>query len=279
MQHLGMTLAGILIGSYLTGSLIIDSELIIGLLSVFSFLSHVLSFNNYATYEEDMQDQSKRFADKFRITGKEFQFWVSVFFFSLTVILTFLISPVVTVIAILLMMLWGMYTHPIVMLKKGRFVPFIFDLLTMPLLALFGFYLTGSITAETAALSVFFGIIEAAGHLNHMVIDRKIDEKTGIRTVAVKFGEKKIFIVSMILFIIGPAYFLLTAGQILPLSYSLIYMPGIFIPIISILVVLKNGFSGNYALKTRSIYRIIYLIESTALALLIMFSISYIWAL
>ncbi|MFO8062892.1 MAG: UbiA family prenyltransferase [bacterium] len=275
MQHMAMTIAGISFGAYSAGILVIDSEIILGMIAVFAFLSHVLSFNNYATYEEDMQDASKGFSTKFRLTGKIFQFRVSLVFFLITVGITLYISPIITVIAILLMLAWALYTHPAVMLKKGRFMPFILDFITMPLLFLFGFYLTGSITLNALIISLFFGMIETGGHLNHMVIDSDIDKKTGILTVAVRFGMKRVFLVSMLFLITAPIYFFIATLDILPLIMALVFIPGIPLLIIRALPAIRGQFSRQRSVALRSIYRTVYIIETLILEIFILLSISY----
>lgn len=266
-QHFAMTVAGFLFSAYMTGSLTVNARTVYGAIAVFSFLSSVLAYNNYATFEEDLQDKTKKFDSKFKGIKISFLFWVAAVFFIICVVSAMLVNVYSAVIFILLMLGWALYTHPVVMLKKGRFVPFILDMLTMPFLAIFGAMLNGPLMWQAIAFSVFFGFIEIAGHINHMTMDYDVDLKTNVNTMAVRVGPKRSFSIAMITFFLSSVYFLcLAIAGLFPLYAGFIYMPGLLVLFWLWLSYFKKGFSSGHARKLRMIYRIIYLIESLALA-------------
>lgn len=266
-QHFAMTVAGFLFSAYMTGVMTLNMRTVFGALAVFSFLSSVLAYNNYATFEQDLEDKTKHFDSKFKGINISFLFWVSAVFFILCVAFAMAVNVYAAIIFILLMIGWALYTHPVVMLKKGRFVPFILDMLTMPFLAIFGSMLNGKLMYEAIAFSVFFGFIEIAGHVNHMTMDYDVDKKTNVNTVAVRVGPKRSASIAMIVFFLSSLYFLILAvAGIFPLYAGFIYMPGLLVLIYLWLSYFKAGFTSEHARKLRMIYRAIYLIESLALA-------------
>ena len=58
----------------------------------------------------------------------------------------------------------------------------------------------GAVDARGVALSLFFGLVFAAGHLNQEVRDYEFDLASGIRTSAVAFGCRRGFLASFCLF-------------------------------------------------------------------------------
>ncbi len=264
-QHFAMTIAGYSFSAYLSGTFNLSLRAVFGLLAIISFLCQVLSYNNYATFDEDIKDSNKKFDKKFKGVNKIYIFWISVVFFILSIAFSLMVDLRLSFFLILLMIIWAMYTHPVVMLKKGRFLPYIFDMLTMPFLVLVGCYLNGFLDYRCVIFAVFFGLTEIAGHLNHMTIDYQVDKETKINTLAVRKGPFFTFTISTILFVIAPIYFVfLGIYKILPIWISLIYIPGAIIHLFKFIHLMKK-FSFRYALTFRTAYRIIYFVESIIL--------------
>ncbi len=264
-QHFAMTIAGYSFSAYLSGTFNLSLRSVFGLLAIISFLCQVLSYNNYATFDEDIKDSNKKFDKKFKGINKKYIFWISVVFFIFSVGFSLLVDLRLSFFLIILMIIWAMYTHPVVMLKKGRFLPYIFDMLTMPFLVLVGCYLNGFVDYRCVIFAIFFGLTEIAGHLNHMTIDYQVDKETKINTLAVRKGPLFTFTASTIFFIIAPIYFIvLGIYNILPIWVSLIYIPGTIIHLFKFIALMKK-FSFRYALTFRTAYRIMYLVESTIL--------------
>lgn len=270
-QHFAMTAAGFIFGCYYVGICIIDMKTLFGAAAVFSFLSQVLSYNNYATFESDLKDPSKKFEKKFSGINVSFLFYLSAFFFILTVVFSLLTGYLPAIIFILLMIFWALYTHPVVMLKKGRFVPYILDMITMPFLCFYGSYLAGQTTFHAFMFSIFFGLTEIAGHINHITMDHDTDLQTGVRTLAVRMGPKFTFALSMIFFAAAAFYFLfLSILGLFPLYIGVLFIPAFLIQAAAALKMVKSGFDSRVPVKFRTLYRLLYLIASIAVAVFLM---------
>jgi 4-hydroxybenzoate polyprenyltransferase len=72
---------------------------------------------------------------------------------------------------------------------------------------LLGYSMLRAVDARGVALSLFFGLVFAAGHLNQEVRDYEFDLAHGIRTSAVTFGCRRGFLASVCLF--NAAYLLI----------------------------------------------------------------------
>ncbi|GEM_PF-2286171 len=274
-QHFLMGVAGFLYMGFYTQRIELGSRTIWGFLALFSFLSQVLSYNNYATFDKDLKDKEKKFDEKFKGININFLFWVSFLFFLLTIAFALKVNYTFTIVFILLMLGWALYTHPIVMLKKGRFVPYILDMLTMPFLSMFGsFLVAGFISIEAVFFSLFFGFMEIAGHINHMTMDYEVDKETGVKTISVRLGPRMTFIISLLFFCVSSFYFLsISFLGVFPFYAGIAYLPGLILQLIVAFRILKNNFDYNFPRKFRTMYRIVYLIESAYVAVILILGI------
>jgi 4-hydroxybenzoate polyprenyltransferase len=161
------------------------------------------------------------------------------------------------------------------MLKKGRFVPYILDMLTMPFLSMFGSYLVaGFISIEAVFFSLFFGFMEIAGHINHMTMDYEVDKETGVKTISVRLGPRMTFIISLLFFCVSSFYFLsISFLGVFPFYAGIAYLPGLILQLIVAFRILKNNFDYNFPRKFRTMYRIVYLIESAYVAVILILGI------
>ncbi len=274
-QHFAMTIAGFTYAAYYYDTMEINTRVVLGFIAIFSFLSQVLSYNNYATFEKDLLDKEKHFDEKFKGIDIKFLLYISIFFFLLTSIILIFINVYFCVVFMFLMIAWALYTHPIIMLKKGRFVPYILDMMTMPVLFIFGAYLIENINIQIILFSLFFGFIEIAGHINHITMDYDVDKKTGIKTLAVRIGPKFTFIISIMFFIIASVYFLIISLYgVFPKIIGFIYFPGTIIQIFISYKILKHSFDYNVARSFRKLYRSIYFFESIMLEVFMIINIS-----
>ena len=101
----------------------------------------------------------------------------------------------------------------------GKGVPLLSSLLHLcggALHFLLGYAALSSISLHGAAIGCYFGLVFAAGHLTHETRDHDGDLRNGIRTNAVAFGRKRIFVTSLLLFSV--AYILLTTLALLGLA-------------------------------------------------------------
>ncbi len=263
LQHFLFTVAGFIYATYKLAFFEISLKSFIGSITVLSFLSQVLSYNNYATFELDLVDESKKFQNKFEGINKTFLLKISIFFFVLTILSSLFINIISTLYFILLMFGWILYTHPKLMMKRNIIFPFILDILTMPYLTIFGSYVSGYFGFDLLIFSIFFGLIEIAGHLNHYNLDYEVDKKTKIFTIAHSVGRKNLFLLTVFFFGISSFYFLIISiFKIIPLYTGFSYIPGFIFQLIFTFKILKKNMDYNFPLKFRTFYRILFFLES-----------------
>lgn len=77
---------------------------------------------------------------------------------------------------------------------------------------LLGYTLLQAMDGRGVALSLFFGLVFAAGHLNQEVRDHDVDRANGIRTSAVAFGCRRAFVASLCLFTVAYALIVVLAA-------------------------------------------------------------------
>lgn len=70
---------------------------------------------------------------------------------------------------------------------------------------LLGYSVAHAVDGRAIAVSAFFGLVFAAGHLNQEVRDHDADRVNGVRTVAVVFGPERAFMASAALFTLAYA--------------------------------------------------------------------------
>jgi len=70
---------------------------------------------------------------------------------------------------------------------------------------LLGYSVAHTVGAKAIAISAFFGLVFAAGHLNQEVRDYEADRANGVGTVAVSFGPRHAFLASVCLFTLAYA--------------------------------------------------------------------------
>ncbi len=84
---------------------------------------------------------------------------------------------------------------------------------------LLGYSSLGFLDYAGVSFAVYFGIIYAAGHLNHEISDLDSDKLSGISTNTYFLGKKKSFVLSFILFSLSFAYIILLVFQgVLPFT-------------------------------------------------------------
>jgi 4-hydroxybenzoate polyprenyltransferase len=71
---------------------------------------------------------------------------------------------------------------------------------------LLGYTLVAEPDLRGLQLGAFFALVFVGGHLNQEVRDHETDRASGIRTNAVTFGQRPVFVVSLVLFSVAFAY-------------------------------------------------------------------------
>lgn len=105
----------------------------------------------------------------------------------------------------------ALYSVPHVYMKGVPLVSSALHLVSGVLHFLLGYSVFRSPDIHGLQIALFFAVIFSAGHLTQEVRDREADLGNGIHTNAVKFGKKRVFIVSFALFTFADALLILLA--------------------------------------------------------------------
>jgi 4-hydroxybenzoate polyprenyltransferase len=139
---------------------------------------------------------------------------------------------------------------------------------------LLGYTYTGYIDSTGTFFAFYFGILYAAGHLNHEIMDNDSDKKSGIPTNATILGKRNSFIGSFILFSISYFYIiLLVILDILP--FTLIF--GVVVSYLLytyffVVTFRRSTFDYKAMIWFRQKYRIIFLLWGIFMSLIIVFN-------
>jgi 4-hydroxybenzoate polyprenyltransferase len=117
------------------------------------------------------------------------------------------------------------------------------------------------LTSSLIIPALYFAILFEAGHLNHEVKDFEADQGNELRTNAVVFGKKRVFVASSLLFLLSyPLFYgMVAAGHVgayaVPLSLFLLLLH-----MLSFIQTLRAGISRQAVLRYRKAYRTIYFV-------------------
>jgi len=123
---------------------------------------------------------------------------------------------------------------------------------------LLGYSLWRAVDARGVMISLFFGLVFAAGHLNQEVRDYEGDQLNGIRTSAVVFGCRRTFLASLATFTVAYAMLAsLAVLGVLPrlLLWSIILWP---LHVVWSLQALQHGLGFETALWMQRRYRLLF---------------------
>ncbi len=130
---------------------------------------------------------------------------------------------------------------------------------------LLGYGLRGPIDGRGVAISLFFGLVFAAGHLNQEVRDYEGDLRNAIRTTAVVFGCRRTFLGSLIIFTVAYAWLAgLAADGVLrrDLLWCVLMYP---LHVGWSLQAVRNGLGFNTACWMQRRYRLLFAIVGMAM--------------
>ena len=126
-------------------------------------------------------------------------------------------------IAAITVMLLILYSHPRFFIKGKPGYSSLLHLMVGSCFFGVGYSVIKPMDRISILIGLYFGIVFMAGHLNHEIKDFLGDNKAGIDTNAIRFGRRKMFILSFIMFSLSTLYLLsLGWGQVIPLKISLI---------------------------------------------------------
>jgi 4-hydroxybenzoate polyprenyltransferase len=196
------------------------------LIAFFFGWTHGYTLNEWGGYAFDKHDPTKVKAPL--LSGKispDEMLVLSIVCAFVCIVLYALIDPRLLIIVFLSILIGVLYDHPKTSLKNiplaSYFVLFIVSINDV----LLGWLIFSSDFSRGLLIGIFFGVLGLAGINYHEVGDHDSDKKTGIKTNAVRFGKRKIFIVGFIFYTVSCGYFvLLTVLKIVPVNLYLVFI-------------------------------------------------------
>jgi len=130
---------------------------------------------------------------------------------------------------------------------------------------LLGYSVRSALDGRGVAIAAFFALIFTAGHLTQEVRDHEGDALNGIRTNAVVFGPRRVFIASLILFGLAHAVFLLLALRAIlpsPLACLVALFP---LQLYWSFRTLSEGLTYTSVSRLQTRYRVLYAVIGAAI--------------
>lgn len=266
----GVTFLGLLFSvQNLSFALLMDWALV--MISTYLLLGHVYLYNDWQGYAYDRNDLNKQ--DKPVVSGK-----ISLTEIKILAIILLLVSLSIALYFSVWMMIVGLtiaflnfiYSNNKIFLKSVPVMSSMLHGVGATLGFKFGTLYQGEWTASATLFGIYFGIVYAAGHLNHEITDFESDKNSGVPTHAVVFGKTKAFKASFILFSVSFLYITaLSFYNILPrlliAGVSLAYPIYVFF----YMNTLKQNLSHGSMINFRTQYRMLYLLWGIFLAICI----------
>jgi 4-hydroxybenzoate polyprenyltransferase len=190
------------------------------LVAFFFLWAHLYAFNEWGGYLSDQGDRSKAHTPLMAGTiqrGEMFILacvcaFVSVVFYALLDVRLVPIACADITIGIL-------YAHPRVLLKDVPFMSFVILFSVSVGDFMLGWLIFSPYITPGVLIGLYFGVLGIVGQSYHETGDYDTDKKSGIRTNAVRFGKKRIFITGFVLYTVACLYFCLLAQQAIVPDY------------------------------------------------------------
>jgi 4-hydroxybenzoate polyprenyltransferase len=245
------------------------SRWLVIMLASYSLLGHAFASNDWSGYKYDKNDvnKSNRPLMKGELSLTEIKVMcISLLIFSLT--MAAIVSYISLLMVIGVVILNYLYSGEKVFLKSMPVISTIIHGLGATLGFLLGYGSLGYLDFTGISFAFYFGILYAAGHLNHEISDLDSDRLSGIPTNADLLGKKKAFIFSFILFSFSFVYVILLSFQgVLP--QTIIIGVVIAYPVYSYFfwTTLYSSLSYESMISFRRKYRFIFLFWGIFMAL------------
>jgi len=236
---------------------LLSIPVILFVVAIFLLFTAIYAFNGLAGIGED--GENTRLSD---LKNRKSTFIATLAVsLSLSLLFFFMIKFALAVFAVVSFLLWCLYSFP----KKGfKYRPVLGTLIHFfgqIIHFLMGYAVIKPIDSAGFAASVYFALLFSAGHINHELIDRDADEKTGIMTGAVYFGAKKWEIVSFCLFFAATLYIFAASMAISGMIvYTYPFIAAGLIHTIYKIISFKRTPDQSKFLAERNFYRILYFI-------------------
>lgn len=161
--------------------------------------AHVFAINDWAGYGDDASDPRRTSAAHGAIQRRQIA-WLSSVLLALACLALAAVGLEAVLLGVAIAALSALYSLA-PRLGKGRpFAASLNHLVGGALHFLMGYVLAHPVDARGLGLSLFFGLVFAAGHLNQEVRDYAFDRSHGVTTAAAVFGARAAFFASAGLF-------------------------------------------------------------------------------
>jgi 4-hydroxybenzoate polyprenyltransferase len=188
---------------------VVNGMRVIHALGAFFFLwAHLYTLNEWAVYSFDRHDTSKRITPMLagEIAPREVLL-LSIFFALICIILYAFLNIRFLIIVFLDILIGILYAHPRILLKSVPFASFAILFTVSVLDFLLGWFVFSSSIHKGLLIGIFFGMLGIVGQHYHEAGDYDSDKRVGIKTNAVRYGRKKIFILGFFLYALSCLYF------------------------------------------------------------------------
>ncbi|HUU04025.1 MAG TPA: UbiA family prenyltransferase [Myxococcota bacterium] len=168
----------------------------------------------------------------------------------------------------------GLATVPLSILYCIR----IFPLKTVPVISsllhvvqatlvfLLGAWSTGQADPASLWIGLYFGILLAAGHLHHEVLDQEADRRTGVRTHAVRFGAGPTLRAGFLVWCLSCVYFsALMLLDLVPTSLGWIQLAMFACYLAAFFALVPGGTNARRMRGLQKIYRVAYFLGGLAM--------------
>ena len=175
-------------------------------------VAHVFLLNDWAGVHQDLRDPARsagvflnRGVRRHEVAG------LLLLLLMLSLMAFGQLGPATLGLGLMIAVASALYSVPHVYMKGVPLVSSALHLVSGVLHFLLGYSVFRSPDIHGLQIGLFFAMIFSAGHLTQEVRDREADLGNGIHTNAVKFGKKRVFIVSFALFTFADALLILLA--------------------------------------------------------------------
>lgn len=187
-------------------------------IAFFLLWAHGYAFNEWGGYAFDKLDASKAKTPLLagHVSSNEFMI-LSITFAAISVVLYAMLDMRFLIIVFFDIIMGILYVHPKILLKNVPIASFVILFIVSVNDFLLGWLVFSPSITQGLLIGIYFGLLGITGQHFHEAGDCDSDKKANIRTNAVRFGKKNIFIIGFIFYTLSCIYFiLLSLLQIIP---------------------------------------------------------------
>ena len=184
----------------------------------FLLWAHGYAFNEWGGYGFDKLDGSKAKTPLLagHVSHREFLI-LSIVFAGISVVLYAMLDMKFLIIIFFDIIMGILYVHPKILLKNVPIASFVILFIVSVNDFLLGWLVFSPSISQGLLIGMYFGLLGITGQHFHEAGDCDSDKRANIRTNAVRFGKKNIFIIGFIFYTLSCIYFIfLSLTKIIP---------------------------------------------------------------